>query len=240
MDLTWDNVTAPSFCILDMEHWGTAVTGYAAAWLYLSALAVPEAAAGIRDALAGMLDTPSGRYAQLVAAALILRNLTHQPDPGGLAARLHQHTDTLLRITTRFAKEAPHGSQAHRQPLPRRVRRREPRPHRRHQIGTNKYAELRDAPGAPVPAWLSDHARTAWGLDVTGAPVSGTVMVRPETAYGYARASYELNLGCNYDCEHCYLGEKTFACMDWPDRKRLLDVMADAGVLWLSSPAGSR
>jgi hypothetical protein len=67
------------------------------------------------------------------------------------------------------------------------------------KIGTNKYAELRDAPGAPVPAWLSDHARTAWGLDVTGAPVSGTVMVRPETAYGYARASYELNLGCNYD-----------------------------------------
>lgn len=96
MDLTWDNVTAPSFCILDMEHWGTAVTGYAAAWLYLSALAVPEAAAGIRDALAGMLDTPSGRYAQLVAAALILRNLTHLPDPGGLAARLRQHTDTLL------------------------------------------------------------------------------------------------------------------------------------------------
>ncbi len=96
MDLTWDNVTAPSFCILDMEHWGVAVTGYAAAWLYLSALVVPEAAAGTRDALAGMLDTPSGRYAQLVAAALILRNLTHLPDPGGLAARLHQHTDTLL------------------------------------------------------------------------------------------------------------------------------------------------
>jgi hypothetical protein len=96
MDLTWDNVTTPSFCILDMEHWGTAVTGYAAAWLYLSALAVPGAAAGIRDALAGVLDTPSGRYAQLVAAALILRNLTHLPDPAGLAPRLHQHTDTLL------------------------------------------------------------------------------------------------------------------------------------------------
>ena len=42
-----------------------------------------------------MLNTPSGRYAQLVAAALILRNLTRLPDPG-LAARLHAYTDTLL------------------------------------------------------------------------------------------------------------------------------------------------
>jgi hypothetical protein len=96
MDLTWDNVTAPRFCILDMEHWGVAVSGYAAAWLYLSALAVPEAASRVRSALVEVLDTPSGRYAQLVAAALILRSLTRLPDPGGLAARLHRHADTLL------------------------------------------------------------------------------------------------------------------------------------------------
>jgi hypothetical protein len=32
----------------------------------------------------------------LVAAALILRNLTRLPDPGRLAARLHAYTDTLL------------------------------------------------------------------------------------------------------------------------------------------------
>jgi hypothetical protein len=79
-----------------MEHRGVAVTGYAAAWLYLSALAIPDAAARVRGALAAVLDTPSGRYAQLVAAALILRSLTRLPDPGGLAARLRRHTDTLL------------------------------------------------------------------------------------------------------------------------------------------------
>jgi hypothetical protein len=79
-----------------MEHWGVAVAGFGAAWLYLTALQVPEIAAQVRDALAGVLDTPSGRYAQLVAAALILRSLTRLPDPGGLAARLHRHADTLL------------------------------------------------------------------------------------------------------------------------------------------------
>jgi hypothetical protein len=53
-------------------------------------------AARVYEALADVLDTPSGRYAQLVAAALIIRNLTRLPDSGGLAARLHDHTDTLL------------------------------------------------------------------------------------------------------------------------------------------------
>ena len=75
-------------------------------------------------------------------------------------------------------------------------------------------------------------------MDLTGRLIRDTVLVRPETGYGYARASYEVNLGCNYDCEHCYLGEKMFAGMDWPGRERLLDVMADAGVLWLQLTGG--
>ena len=73
-----------------------AVTGYGAAYLYLTALGIPAVAVQVHEALADVLDTPSGRYAQLVAAALIIRNLTRLPDPGGLAARLHDYTDTLL------------------------------------------------------------------------------------------------------------------------------------------------
>jgi molybdenum cofactor biosynthesis enzyme MoaA len=107
------------------------------------------------------------------------------------------------------------------------------------RIGADRYAELRDAtPEAPIPDWLIGPAQAGWDTDLTGCPISGTVLVRPETEYGYARASYELNLGCNYDCEHCYLGEKAFAGMDWPGRERLLQVMADAGVLWLQLTGG--
>jgi hypothetical protein len=107
------------------------------------------------------------------------------------------------------------------------------------RIGASRYAELREAsPGTPIPAWLAQSARSGWGVDVADCLVDGTVLVRPETAYGYARASYELNLGCNYDCEHCYLGEKMFAGMEWPGRERLLNVMADAGVLWLQLTGG--
>ena len=96
IDLNWENSTAPRFCILDMEHWCVAVTGYGAAYLYLTALEVPAVAARVYEALADVLDTPTGRYAQLVAAALVIRNLTRLPDPGGLAARLHAYTGTLL------------------------------------------------------------------------------------------------------------------------------------------------
>jgi molybdenum cofactor biosynthesis enzyme MoaA len=107
------------------------------------------------------------------------------------------------------------------------------------KIGVNKYAELRDAAfTAPVPDWLAVAARAQWGLDVAGQASGDTIMVRPDTEYGYARASYELNLGCNFDCEHCYLGEKAFSGMDWPGRERLLGVMRDAGVLWLQLTGG--
>jgi len=109
------------------------------------------------------------------------------------------------------------------------------------RIGTARYAELRDAPpDAPVPDWLTGPVRAGRGTDLTGHPIRDTVLIRPETGYGYARASYEVNLGCNYDCEHCYLGEKMFAGMDWGGRERLLNVMADAGCCGSSSPAASR
>ncbi|MGH3905296.1 MAG: radical SAM protein [Pseudonocardiaceae bacterium] len=64
------------------------------------------------------------------------------------------------------------------------------------------------------------------------------VLVREPSPYGYGRASYELNLGCNYDCEHCYLGLKKFDGLSWPNRERLLHIMRDAGVLWLQLTGG--
>ena len=96
LDLSWENVSAPGFQILDMEHWGLGVRGYGAAYLYLTSLAVPQVAQQVHEALADVLDSPSGRYAQLVAAALIIRNLTRLADPADLAGMLHRYTDALL------------------------------------------------------------------------------------------------------------------------------------------------
>lgn len=102
-----------------------------------------------------------------------------------------------------------------------------------------KYLELVEAvPVDITPAWLVAAARRAWDLDISDEPMSRTLLVRPESPFGYGRASYELNLGCNYDCEHCYLGLKRFDGLSWPDRERLLHIMRDAGVLWLQLTGG--
>jgi len=107
------------------------------------------------------------------------------------------------------------------------------------KIGAGRYRDLLDAAtDAPCPPWLVDAARQRWGLDLAGRALADAVLMRQPSPYGYGRASYELNLGCNYDCEHCYLGLKRFEGLDWPDRERVLRIMHDAGVLWLQLTGG--
>ena len=103
------------------------------------------------------------------------------------------------------------------------------------RIPAHRYIELEA--GGTCPGWLVDAAQRRWAIDVTGR-LADKVLVRTASPYGYGRASYELNLGCNYDCEHCYLGLKKFEGLTWPDRERLLEIMRDAGVLWLQLTGG--
>jgi hypothetical protein len=115
------------------------------------------------------------------------------------------------------------------------------RPGRRNamRISRVRYAQLKAAgAGDPSPDWLADAARHAWEIDISGRPMRDCVIVRAASLLGYGRASYELNLGCNYDCRHCYLGLKEFAGLDWPARERILTVMRDSGVLWLQLTGG--
>jgi hypothetical protein len=65
------------------------------------------------------------------------------------------------------------------------------------------------AAGGSYPPWLPGLARQSWQLELPDtAPVDGRVIVREESPYGYGRASWEINLGCNYACSHCYLALK--------------------------------
>ncbi len=104
------------------------------------------------------------------------------------------------------------------------------------RISADKYRELREARSAP--AWLTKAVSVAWGREVSVRPFATAVLIRQEPPYGYVRATYELNLGCNYDCEHCYLGLKKFEGLTWPQREKLLHVLRDAGVLWLQLTGG--
>jgi len=109
------------------------------------------------------------------------------------------------------------------------------------QIPLARYLELSKAArtGDDAPQWLVDAAQRAWALDLPShRPLRDTVLVRAPSPYGMARASWELNLGCDYDCKHCYLGLKRFQGMPWNNKVKLLDIMAAAGVLWLQETGG--
>jgi Radical SAM superfamily len=95
------------------------------------------------------------------------------------------------------------------------------------------------AAGASYPPWLAELARQRWGVELPAvAAMQGRVLVREQSAYGYGRASWEINLGCNYACSHCYLGLKEFSGLSWTDKVRLLHMMRDAGVVWLQITGG--
>jgi MoaA/NifB/PqqE/SkfB family radical SAM enzyme len=108
------------------------------------------------------------------------------------------------------------------------------------RIPSDRYDNLRAAAagGEDCPAWLAEAAADAFGVRLAGRPLTETVKVREPSSLGFGRASYELNLGCNYDCEHCYLGLKQFKGLAWPDRERLLHAFRDAAVLYLQLTGG--
>ncbi|WP_229921375.1 hypothetical protein [Streptomyces noursei] len=74
-DIQWSNLVGPDLCILDWERWGLAPTGYDAATLFISSLAVPEVASRIRREFADVLDTPAGRFSELVVASEFLQGM---------------------------------------------------------------------------------------------------------------------------------------------------------------------
>lgn len=96
LDLHWNNVTAPQLWIIDWELWGTAVAGYGAATLYCTALAVPSVAGHVRETFKDVLESPAGRYAQLVVAAELLTQTAAHGEPLGPVREMHHLADTLL------------------------------------------------------------------------------------------------------------------------------------------------
>lgn len=96
---------------------------------------------------------------------------------------------------------------------------------------------LATVPGA-VPAWLVDAIHAQWQMDVAGRSVGEVLLFRDAGPYNFSRATWEINLGCDYDCVMCCLGEKRFEGLDLAGKRKLLAVMRDAGVTWLQITGG--
>ncbi|WP_149180890.1 radical SAM protein [Streptomyces sp. TRM49041] len=107
------------------------------------------------------------------------------------------------------------------------------------KIKGHHYLELRQAVAdETLPEWLRNAARRRWGLDLGDKRPSTAVLVRDPSPYGHGRASYEVNAGCNWNCDHCVYGDKMHEGLAWEPRERLLHTLRDAGVLWIELGGG--
>ncbi|MCM2393896.1 hypothetical protein [Streptomyces albipurpureus] len=99
-DLHWANLCAPSLQIVDWEGWGLAPAGYDAAMLHTCSLLVPSTAERIRSEFGRLLDTPAGRFAELVTITELLHHVA-RGDHLPLTAPLHQRAAHLLHRADR-------------------------------------------------------------------------------------------------------------------------------------------
>ncbi|MFJ7969653.1 radical SAM protein [Streptomyces sp. NPDC096324] len=104
------------------------------------------------------------------------------------------------------------------------------------QLPHAKFAELYAL--SSVPGWLVAAAAAQWQMDLSGRALDDVLLLREPGPYAFSRATWEINLGCDYDCEMCYLGEKRFEGLDMDGKRTLLTVMRDAGVIWLQITGG--
>lgn len=94
-DFHFANICAPTLHILDWEGWGLAPAGYDTAMIHSYSLLVPHIATRIRDEFADLLDTPSGRFAELAVITELLHANT-RGDHLALAGPLRQRAGFLL------------------------------------------------------------------------------------------------------------------------------------------------
>lgn len=106
-DLHWANLFTPC-ALIDWEMWGTGPAGTDVAAIYCYSLLVPEVAARVRAEFADVLDTSTGRTAQLYVAARLLTRAPHDfpelTEP--LRRHIEQVRDTRFRPASRNIRGA--------------------------------------------------------------------------------------------------------------------------------------
>ncbi|WP_165986920.1 hypothetical protein [Streptomyces sp. YIM 98790] len=80
-DLNWANMTAPTFCLFDWEHWGNAPCGLDSASLWGSSLAVPPLADRVWQERRRDFESRDGKLMTLFTCSKILGPDAHPEDP---------------------------------------------------------------------------------------------------------------------------------------------------------------
>lgn len=97
-DLHWNNLMQPEFGLLDWEGWGRGPAGTDPATLLCCSLLSPATYRDVRSAFDDVLDSPTGRVAQLYAAARLLHRV-EMDERHDFANALRNHSRSLLTST---------------------------------------------------------------------------------------------------------------------------------------------
>lgn len=93
-DLHWANLMGPDFGLLDWEWWGRGPAGTDAATLLCYSLLVPEIVERVRSVFGDVLESETGRVAQLYVASRLFRRMDKGDHPD-LAGALAAHIEAL-------------------------------------------------------------------------------------------------------------------------------------------------
>jgi len=109
------------------------------------------------------------------------------------------------------------------------------------KINERKYFELvnlSENKDAEAPPWLISILSSLGQKMKVDAVISDLVQLKRRGTCSFAKASYEITEACNFRCEHCYLGEKKNKTLEVDKKKRILDLIDQAGCFWLQITGG--
>jgi hypothetical protein len=94
-DCHWSNLTLDGPIMLDWEGWGRAPACYDAALLATYTIPAPQTAKRLREELSSLLETPEGRFAELVVLAELIQTTTRGDNLDMLTALRERARDVL-------------------------------------------------------------------------------------------------------------------------------------------------
>lgn len=88
-----------------------------------------------------------------------------------------------------------------------------------------------------APDWLSDIFLKLGRPDMSGMNLNEALLIR-NSPLNFGKASFEVTERCNYQCRHCYLGNKSSMELPLEKKKEVIDLIEKSGSLWLQITGG--
>lgn len=102
----------------------------------------------------------------------------------------------------------------------------------------HKLLELCQEDAYDIPEWLFNALEKLGIHKLKSHSLLDIIDSKDVPTLNFGGATYEITETCNYQCVHCYLGDKRRDILNLREKKRLIDIIESAGCLWLRFTGG--